>query len=754
MSKELDSNLILSPLNPAQREAVLHEVGPLLILAGAGSGKTRAITHRVAHLIHQGHPAESLLAITFTNKAAEEMKERMQRLCGTKCPWVSTFHSFCARLLRRHIHQLKPYDNSFTIYDSDDSRSLLKELLAEEKVDRSVWTPRAAQEEISRIKNKVSGDADLFGADYAFGQVLRSIYLLYVERMQERNAVDFDDLLLLTVRLFQEHPETLEVYQQQFRNVLIDEYQDTNATQYAIGKILSSRHRNICITGDPDQSIYKWRGADISNIMNFEHDYPDAKVVMLEQNYRSTKRILHVANALICHNELRKKKDLWTTKADGEPVRVYRFAHESEEAHEIVALIRGLLDDDVSPGEIAIFYRINALSRPLEQELINANIPYSIVGGIEYFLRKEVKDLLAYLRLIDNPRDTESLKRIINVPTRGIGKTTLEKLSTQARAERQGLLECVLGGTWSRAIGKKPASALGAFARLYEELAAKRQGPVEPLVRAVIEATEYEEFLRSLNDEVVADRVENVWELANTAGEYDRAHPEGSLTEFIEMINLLGDVDRWSRSEDRVTLMTLHSAKGLEFPAVVIAGVEDGILPLLNTSDSECDLEEERRLLYVGITRACERLYLSHTASRSRFGRTRAAYPSRFLKELEPPPATETETETGAQESLELDRETEASMLEAAEKSDFFNGESRDESISFEDPGTDDWPQDYYGDLEEDIYPVGARVYHATYGEGEVVRVTGTGYRQRVTVAFDDAAEKQFVVKMAPLKRI
>lgn len=752
MQRELDADLILSPLNPAQREAVLHEGGPLLILAGAGSGKTRAITHRVARLIHRGNPAESLLAITFTNKAAEEMKERMELLCGIKCPWVSTFHSFCARILRRHIHQLEPYDNSFTIYDSDDSRSLLKELLDEEKVDRGVWTPRAAQEEISRIKNRVGGGADLFGADYAFGQVLRNIYLLYLERLRERNAVDFDDLLLLTVRLFKEHPETLEGYQQQFRHVLIDEYQDTNATQYSIGKILSSAHHNICITGDPDQSIYKWRGADISNIMNFEHDYPDAKVVLLEQNYRSTKRILHVANALISHNELRKKKDLWTTQADGEPVRVYRFAHESEEAHEIVALMGGLLDDGVSPGDVAIFYRINALSRPLEQELINANIPYSIVGGIEYFLRKEVKDLLAYLRIVDNPRDTESLKRIINVPARGIGKTTLQKLSVQARAERKGILECLLSGTWVGSIGKKATSALGEFVILYKQLVAERQGPVESLVRAVLAATDYEEFLRSLHDEAVADRVENVWELANAAAEYDRTHPEGSLTGFIEMVNLLGDVDRWKRSEDRVTLMTLHSAKGLEFPVAVIAGVEDGIIPLLSTSDSEPDLEEERRLLYVGITRARERLYLTHAASRTRFGRTRAAYPSRFLKELEPPPVAD--ATNGVQESLELDRETEESMAEAAERNDFFSGESRDESVSFEDSGSGDWPPDSYGDLEEDVYPAGTRVYHATYGEGEVVRVTGTGYRQRVTVAFDDAAEKQFVVKMAPLRRI
>jgi DNA helicase-2/ATP-dependent DNA helicase PcrA len=703
-------------------------------------------------LIHRGHPPESLLAITFTNKAAAEMKERMEQLCGMKCPWVSTFHSFCARILRRHIHQLKPYDNSFTIYDSDDSRAVLKELLAEENVDRSVWTPRAAQEEISRIKNRVREDADVFGSDYAFGQVLRNIYLLYLDRLRERNAVDFDDLLVLTVRLFKEHPETLKVYQEQFRHVLIDEYQDTNATQYSIGKILSSAHRNICITGDPDQSIYKWRGADISNIMNFEHDYPDAKVVLLEQNYRSTKRILHVANTLIANNELRKKKDLWTTNPDGEPVRVYRFAHESEEAHEIVALVKGLLDDGVSPGEVAMFYRINALSRPLEQELIGANIPYCIVGGIEYFLRKEVKDLLAYLRIVDNPRDTESLKRIINVPARGIGKTTLKKLMAQARAERKSVLEYVLGGTWSSSIGKKAASALKAFARMYEELAAERQGPVERLVRAVLTATDYEKFLRALHDEAVADRVENVWELTNAAASYDRKQPEGSLTGFIEMVNLLGDVDRWNRSEDRVTLMTLHSAKGLEFPVAVIAGVEDGIVPLLNTSQSEPDLEEERRLLYVGITRARERLYLTHTASRTRFGQTRAAYPSRFLSELEPPPSTD--ATNGVQDSLELDRETEESIVEAAEKNDFFHGDSRDESISFEDAGSGDWPAEDYGDLEEDLYPTGTRVYHATYGEGEVVRVTGTGHRQRVTVAFDDAAKKQFVVSMAPLRRI
>ncbi|MBI4605549.1 MAG: UvrD-helicase domain-containing protein, partial [Planctomycetes bacterium] len=763
--------------NPPQREAVLHHRGPLLILAGAGSGKTRVITHRIARLTETGLEPERVLAITFTNKAAEEMRERTERLCGVRSPWISTFHSFCARILRRHIHLLEPYDNRFTIYDAEDSRALVKSLLEEAGVPKDLWTPRAAQAEISRIKNRCLGSSEReFGGDHAHGQVLRAVYNLYTERLRERNALDFDDLLLLTVRLFEEQPRLLARYQEQFQHVLVDEFQDTNAIQYRIGRLLTAEHRNFCITGDPDQSIYRWRGADISNILNFEHDYPDVKVVLLEQNYRSTKRILHVANALISHNDLRRPKSLWTENGPGEPVRVYRFLDESQEAREVADLIQGTLDEGVRPGDIAVFYRINSLSRVLEQALIQANLPYSIVGGLEYFLRKEVKDLLAYLRILDNPRDAESLLRIVNVPPRGIGKSTIDKLVREASRRGWTLLETIMSITSeeaARVAGKKAASALAAFGDLYRSLAAKRGKDVAPLLEEVIRATAYEDSLRSEQRRTASDRVENIWELVHAAEEYDAAHAEGSLTGFLEMANLFGDVDRWERREDRITLMTLHSAKGLEFPVVVIVGVEDGILPLLSSEDSDPDFEEERRLLYVGITRARERLYVTHAQSRRRHGRLRSSWPSRFLEELLPRPGEGDRDQGGSggrdrggsyhadAGSIELDPETEESLVAPILLEDGLiarrgkRGAASDaigDDIG-EGPEGDGLENDPWLDAAEQ-YPVGCRVRHETYGDGEVVRLSGVGRKRRVTVLFDDGGEKQFVLGFAPLRRL
>jgi DNA helicase-2/ATP-dependent DNA helicase PcrA len=738
----------LQGLNPSQREAVLHESGPLFVLAGAGSGKTRVITHRIAHLIQSGCPPDGVLAITFTNKAADEMKERTERLCSMKSPWISTFHSFCARILRRHIHSLPPYDNSFTIYDADDSRALIREVLKELDVATSLWNPRSAQEEISRIKNSGAGDgSETFGADYLYGQVFRNIYLAYIERLKERNAADFDDLLLLTVRLFEEHPEVLARYQEQFHHVLVDECQDINSVQYRIGRLLTTARRNLCITGDPDQSIYKWRGADITNLLKFEQDYPDARVVMLERNYRSTKNILHVANALIRQNQLRKPKSLWTENPDGEPVRVYRFLDEEEEAREIAALVQGLRDEGIPAGAIAIFYRINSISRPVEQEFIYANIPYSMVGGIQFFLRKEVKDILAYLRIIDNPRDAESLKRIINVPSRGIGKSTLEKLMGKARAEKRGLLDVLLDRGEAAPSFKKGSLSLARFAELYRQLAEKRKSPVADLVRETIQATGYENYLSESYGEEATERRENISELVNAAAKYDEGHPDGKLTGFLQMVNLLGDVDRWEPRGDRVSFMTLHSAKGLEFPVAVIAGLEDGILPLLRADDPEADIEEERRLFYVGITRAKERLYITHAASRLRFGRVRQSFPSRFLYELQ----DRGEEAEKPFEKLEMDLETEESLARAEENARF--DMRRSGAAEFEDFAATDWPSDGEG-WDEDPYPIGARVYHDAYGEGEVVRVSGAGLRRRVTIHFEGAGQKQFVAGFAPLRRI
>ncbi len=762
-------------LNPQQAEAVAHIDGPLLILAGAGSGKTRVITHRIAYLLRQGVSPESILAITFSNKAAGEMRERTERLCGLRSGWISTFHSLSARVLRRHIYRLQPYDTSFTICDRDDCKSLVKGLLKSEGIDSSLWDPATVLSEVSRIKNTLEGDDSQLGSDFRHGQVLRQLYLRYTELMRERNLLDFDDLLLLLVRLLSEHPDVLERYRDQFRYVLIDEYQDTNAVQYRISNLLAARYGNLCITGDPDQSIYHWRGADITNILNFERDYPGAKVVKLEQNYRSSKNVLATANALISRNTDRKPKDLWTEKPAGDPVRVYRFANEHEEARDIAALIREFLDAGVDAGDIAVFYRLNSLSRTIEQELIYANVPYSIVGGIEFFLRKEVKDILSYLRILANPRDSESLKRVINQPPRGIGKGTIEKLQEVAEKHRRGLLDVLLHDEFNDEFNTRQRKALHGFREIYEDLSACKDGPVGDLLRTILDRTGYEAYLDQSHAEDAIDRKENLGELLGAATEFDASHPPtegdsaeeldgeeqegaGGLGGFLELTSLLGDVDRWERRDDRVSLMTLHSAKGLEFPIVVLLGAEDGILPLIRSSDTDPNIEEERRLLYVGITRAMEKLYLAHTAIRMRFGQPQRSVPSRFLRELTPPGEDCRE----GFEQLEMDAATEESLHRQSRPPrslwEMLDGESRDDH-DFADEAPDDsadsFDDDDFGlDLDEDPYPPGSRVYHDDYGEGEVVRAAGVGGRRRVTVRFDDAGEKQFVASYAPLRRV
>jgi DNA helicase-2/ATP-dependent DNA helicase PcrA len=750
MSTQKELEEVFRDLNPPQREAVQHTDGPLLILAGAGSGKTRVITHRIARLLRQGVSPDSVLAITFTNKAAGEMKERTERLCRLRSGWISTFHSLAARILRRHIYRLEPYDTSFTICDRDDCRALVKFLLKSEGIDQQLWEPSTVIAEISRVKSSLEGDEELLGSDYRHGQVLRTLYLKYTELMRQRNLLDFDDLLLLLVRLFREHDDVLERYRDQFRYVLVDEYQDTNAIQYRITRLLAA-HGNLCITGDPDQSIYAWRGADITNILNFEHDYPGALVVKLEQNYRSTGNVLKTANALISRNTERKPKDLWTENEDGDPVRVYRFETETEEAREVATVINGFLEEGLSCGDIAIFYRMNSLSRTIEQELIYGNIPYSIVGGIEFFLRKEVKDVLSFVRVLANPRDSESLKRIINVPPRGVGKGTIEKLEEVAQGHRRGLLDVVLHEEFDDDFTSRQRKALTTFRALYERLSELKEESVETLLTGIIETTGYEAHLVQSNSEDAADRQANLSELVGAAVEYDQAHPDGSLAGFLELTALLGDVDRWERSDERVSLMTLHSAKGLEFPVVIIVGVEDGILPLIRAGDVEPNIEEERRLLYVGNTRAMKRLYLTHTKTRMRFGQTMRSAPSRFLRELAPPGEDAWDT----LEQLSMDAATEESLHGPSQTSrrlwEEYDTESGADSFGdtdASDPFADDFP------VDEDPYPEGARVWHDDYGEGDVLGASGVGERRRVTVRFDEAGEKQFVVSYAPLRRV
>ncbi|MFP6739896.1 MAG: UvrD-helicase domain-containing protein [Planctomycetota bacterium] len=738
---------LLEELNPAQREAVAHMEGALMVLAGAGSGKTRVITHRIAHLLRSGVQSDSVLAITFTNKAASEMKERTEQLCGSSSPWVSTFHSFSARLLRRHAYRIEPYDSSFTVCDRDDCKALVKTILKEQNIDSQLWDPAGLLSSISKIKNVQQGDDALLGSDYKHGQVLRDLYNLYTEAMRERNLLDFDDLLLLSVQLLEENEDLLERYQEQFQYILIDEYQDTNAVQYRISSLLAKSHGNLCITGDPDQSIYHWRGADINNILNFEKDYPGARIILLEQNYRSTGNILSTANALISRNIERKPKDLWTENPAGNPVRVYRFLNELEEAREIADLIDKLIKEGTPCGDIAIFYRLNAFSRALEQELIYSNIPYAIVGGVEFFLRKEIKDLLGFLRIMNNPRDSESLKRIINVPPRGIGKGTIERIAGVAGELGKSLLETTLSEELESYFTGRQQKAIARFRKIYRKLEEARAESVEELLLSVLQETGYDRLLDGMGNEESQERKANIGELVGAATEYDRNYPDGSLTGFLELTALLGDVDRWDRREDRVSLMTLHSAKGLEFPVVTIAGVEDGVLPLLRSDDAEPDIEEERRLLFVGITRAKEMLYLTHTNSRQRFGQILSSVPSRFLNELSRP------TDENAAH-IEMDAKTQTSLHGPGLRRSGFGQPPQEDFPGDIDPFSNEDPFGDFFDEAEDPYQPGAVVAHEEYGEGEIVRTNGFGERRRVTVRFEEAGEKQFVIAHANLRVI
>ncbi|MBI4583120.1 MAG: UvrD-helicase domain-containing protein [Planctomycetes bacterium] len=756
---------LLDPLNPPQRQAVLHAEGPLLILAGAGSGKTRVITHRIAYLVRRGVRPESILAITFTNKAAGEMRRRVEKLLGVEPPWVSTFHSFAARLLRRHLDRVPPYTRDFTIYDEDDSFNLLKSCLEETGVDRGLIPLRSLREEISQIKNRGILEADaLPPASDLRSRILRQVYGRYREALEERNAVDFDDLLLLLLKLLETQPDLLERYRRQFRYVLIDEFQDTNRVQYLISHRIAEPHRNLCVTGDPDQSIYSWRGADLQNMLNFEKDYPETAVVKLEQNYRSTGNILETANQVIQFNRQRREKVLWTENGAGEPVEVHCFSSAEEEAREIAELVEELEREGVRGSDIAIFYRTNNLSREIERALVAFNIPYTIVGAIEFYERKEVKDLVAFLRLLVNRRDTESFRRVINLPPRGIGKATLEKLfQAAAQAGVAPLMAALDPALRARAARGRALAGLEAFCSLYQALAGRLDQPVSRLLELLIEQLGYEAYLLSSGLDHLEDRLANLAELVSAAAQYEERQPEGSAGGFLEEISLLAAVDRWEEKRDRVTLMTLHSAKGLEFPVVIIAGLEEGTLPLIrkNTED-RTDREEERRLFYVGVTRAQRQLYLTHARSRLQYGSRFSSSPSSFLKELlSSGPACWLRVDDLTREAL-AEEEARAGSWDlewdaSGPRRRYSPGGGRTEKDGPEKDGSEkewaeeDWPDE---DPGEDPFPPGCRVYHDTYGEGIVLQASGLGRRRRLTIDFESVGEKRLVLGFARLRRI
>ena len=634
MPARIDSASMLEDVNPEQAKAIQHGEGPLLVIAGAGSGKTRVVTRRVAYLIEQGARPSEILALTFTNKAAGEMRQRVEALTSMRGLWVSTFHSFGARVLRSYLNRLGR-DTNFTIFDTDDRNRLIKEACSQLKIDTTNFAPSALAGTISSAKTALV-TVEEFAArntDY-YGKTAAQIYRRYEQLLERNNGLDFDDLLLKLLELFADHDEVLEELQRRFRFVLIDEYQDTNRAQYYITRYLSATHRNLHVTGDPDQSIYSWRGADINNILDFEKDYPEAKVVKLEQNYRSTKRILAASDAVIRNNRKRKPKTLWTENEEGELICLLSSLDEVEEAETVARQMQDLKDQGLKLSDVAVFYRMNAQSRVMEQALIDSSIPYTIVGGVAFYQRKEVKDILAYVRTVVNPRDDVSLERILNVPTRGIGKSTQDALKVFALDRGLSLVEAVQSVEQVPGLNARACNAVRKFRDLYQVLVTEPLTPVARFFGKVVDATKYTEALRKSKDMDAVDRVENVMELVSAADAYDESHPDGDVPGFLEQSALVQDVDLWDESQARVTLMTLHAAKGLEFPVAFIVGFEDGILPHSNSLDTDEGLEEERRLCYVGMTRAEKRLFLSCADERRQFGMYFNNPPSRFLGEI------------------------------------------------------------------------------------------------------------------------
>lgn len=732
-------NPIFDTLNDRQCEAVKHTEGPLLITAGAGSGKTKVLTCRIAHLLELGVAPYRILAITFTNKAAKEMKERVTNLVGAQADsiWLSTFHSFCAKLLRFEIDGFHGYTRNFTIYDSSDQLVLVKDCLKKLNLDDKQFTPRSVLGTISSAKN-VLMDAKAFAAKASdfYEQKVADVYALYQEKLRENNAVDFDDLLFLAVRLLQENEEVREKYQSRFQYILVDEYQDTNHAQYALTKILATRWRNICVVGDADQSIYAWRGADIRNIIDFTRDYPDAASIKLEQNYRSTKTILHAANAVIDNNESRPKKTLWTENPTGNKIIHYQAQTEHDEADYIAGVIYNRHEISHEPyGDMAILFRTNAQSRVLEEKLMRYAIPYTMVGGTKFYDRKEIKDVLAYLRLLYNPEDSLSLTRIINVPKRNIGATTMEHVAAYAEAQGISLFEA-LSSTDEIPVTKRAKASLENFAAMIFDLLNDIEGKdVLSLIETVIKQTGYGDMLdkEAEHDPQGESRKENVGEFLSVAKDYMDSNPEGNLQDFLENVALVSDVDDFESSDSKVTLMTLHAAKGLEFPVVFLTGLDEGLFPHSRTLMDPAQVEEERRLAYVGITRAERQLYVTNAVTRTMYGRISAYMPSRFLAEI-PPQFME-------------DYHRKSAMPQS--RTTAVPGKQRVSILTK--PVASSLPKKH---AVTDTFAKGDKVRHKIWGIGTVLDVIGEGPNMQMKIQFPTKGVRQVVVKYAPLEKI
>ena len=761
------THLDLSDLNPAQRDAVLTDSGPLLVLAGAGSGKTRVLTYRIAHLVGDlGVSPTEILAITFTNKAAAEMRERLSTLVGSgaRGMWVMTFHAACVRMLRANAERVG-YTRNFSIYDDDDRKRMIGTVLVELDVDPKRFAPQMVGSRISSAKNELVGPAAY--AEKAFTppeKVTARAYELYEQRMRQANAMDFDDLLVNAHRLLAENPDVLGVYQDRFLHILVDEYQDTNHAQYEMVNLLAARSRNLMVVGDDDQSVYSWRGADIRNIMEFESDYPEAGVVKLEQNYRSTETILAAANAVVANNVGRKPKTLWTAQVGGEAITRYQAGDERDEARFVATEIERLLREEKrSYADFAVFYRTNAQSRSLEDGLLRAGVPYKLVGGTRFFERAEIRDLMAYLRAIANPADVQSVKRIINVPRRGIGKTTVQQIEAHAVFNNLAFFEALKVATEDPTVGlaAAPRQKVGTFVSLMRDLAEEREShPLREYVEHVIERSGLGGALQSEGTREAEGRMENLQEFLGVVEEYAEAHEEPDLEGFLEWAALRTDLDTMAEEDRSVTLMTLHTAKGLEYPVVFMTGMEDTVFPHANSMFEPAGLEEERRLAYVGITRARERLYLTHAVSRSLFGRQQYNPPSRFIAEI--PDEHLQVTGLGSNGMAPGDRGRGAGWGGAYSGTSAAGTGGRGYG-NRPGPGPGRTPYEGAGgrvfgtgtprpepEVPAETYEPGETVEHKVFGRGVVEGVTG----DKLEVSFPGVGRKNLLLGYAPIRKV
>jgi DNA helicase II / ATP-dependent DNA helicase PcrA len=750
----------LSSLNPEQQDAVLHTEGPLLILAGAGSGKTRVIAHRIAHLVGTlDVPPDRVLAVTFTNKAAEEMRTRVETLLGVDCRqmWISTFHALCARLLRREGPHIG-LSRDFVIYDSADQLTVMKQALRELGMDDSTLQPRMALSRISHAKNRMEGP-ETFAANTwnPREQQVGKLYAIYIRTLKDANALDFDDLLLKTVELFETSETVRERYSGKFKYLMVDEYQDTNRPQYLLVQRLAAKRRNLCVVGDPDQSIYKWRGADLKNILDFEHDFPEAKIVKLERNYRSTQVILDAASSVIAQNRNRKEKRLYTDRKGGAKVLYYRAGDDIDEAEYIARIARTALHDAVE-NTVAVLYRTNAQSRTVEDALRRSGVAYRIIGGVRFYERKEIKDALAYMKLVLNPHDDVAMRRVINVPARGIGKGVMESLE-QVDVTTETALPPLLAGLqpvasnnslWvrlvhavdQRLLAPRATASLAAFRDLIAGMTEMAgQESVSIALGKIIDRSGYLQDLREERSEEAEGRIENLMELVSAAREYETRNPEPSLAGFVDQLSLLSDVDEEAGARDaRVLMMTMHSAKGLEFPVVVIAGLEEGLFPHSRSSEDEAELEEERRLCYVGITRAQRRLVLTSAARRRTFGEYQSTEPSRFIDEI-PHELVEEVPST-----FVSPYQSNFSQFRATPygRGGGYRGRVREEASSYA-----------YEDEDQSIpsgLKPGLRVRHPQFGVGTVISVEPLDDDTKLVVRFNTVGQKTLRAKFAKLE--